>query len=295
MNSELIQKVEALREKIRYHNYRYYILDDPTILDIEYDRLLRELMEIENKHPELIVRDSPSQRVGASPLEAFDTVNHKVPMLSLANAFDEEELRHFDQRIRKLLKKDDIQYVAEPKIDGLAVSLLYEEGIFVRGATRGDGTRGEDVTQNLRTIRSIPLTLKDKEKVPPFLEVRGEVFIMLKDFEKINSSRLQKGEPSFANPRNAAAGSLRQLDPKVTAERSLNIFIYAGLMEEGGEDIKSHYEMISFLSGLGFKVVRNCELCMGIDEVINYCRKWKEKRTELDYEADGIVIKVFLI
>jgi len=292
MNKDLIQKTEELREELRYHNYRYYILDDPIISDVEYDRLMRELIELETAYPEMVTKDSPSQRVGAKPLDAFETVIHRVPMLSLANAFDEEELRAFDQRVRKLLGKDTVEYVAEPKIDGLAVSLLYEKGVFLRGSTRGDGTRGEDVTLNLRTVRSLPLILRDKTRCPENLEVRGEVFISLKDFEKFNKKREEKGEPPFANPRNAAAGSLRQLDPKITAERPLDIFIYAGITEEPPAEVKSHCDMLSFLSGLGFKIVSDYKLCRGIDEVIKYCFECKEKKSSFSYEADGMVVKV---
>jgi DNA ligase (NAD+) len=288
--NDINKKIEKLRENLNYHNHRYYVLADPVISDLEYDKLMRELTELEEKHPHLVTPDSPTQRVGAEPLEEFETVIHKIPMLSLGNAFDDGELRAFDQRVRKLLEKDNIEYVVEPKIDGLAISLLYEKGRFVRGATRGDGVRGEDVTLNLRTIKSIPLILQ--ADCPEELEVRGEVFIYNKDFENLNKKRLEKGEALFANPRNAAAGSLRQLDPKITAERPLDAFLYWGIITPHPDNIKTHNEMLSFISKLGFKVVQNYKTCKGIEEVIKYCSEWTEKREEFPYEVDGMVLKV---
>ncbi|MEQ8188629.1 MAG: NAD-dependent DNA ligase LigA [Candidatus Eremiobacterota bacterium] len=291
MDKKITERLEELKKQLRYHNYRYYVLDDPHISDREYDNLMRELLDIESAYPELVTEDSPSQRVGDKPLEEFGTVEHATPMLSIANAFDEGDLLAFDQRVRKLLGKDNIEYAVEPKVDGLSASLIYEHGRFIRGATRGDGLRGEDITQNLKTIKSIPLII-DSEDCPDNLEVRGEVLICLEDFNELNNKRLEKGEQPFANPRNAAAGSLRQLDPKVTAGRPLDIFIYAGIITPPSPSITSHYEMISFLKHLGFKVVQYCKLCRGIDEVIKYCFEWRDRKNEFPYEADGMVVKV---
>ncbi|UCD56315.1 MAG: NAD-dependent DNA ligase LigA, partial [Candidatus Hydrogenedentota bacterium] len=219
-------EIEKLRRQVNHHNFLYYVLDNPEISDAEYDRLMRRLIELEEKHPEFITPDSPTQRVGAEPLEAFGTVEHTIPMLSLGNAFSHDELREFDERVRKGLGEGRIDYVVEPKYDGSAVELVYENGIFVSGSTRGDGVRGEDVTQNLKTIRPIPLRLKAGSRLAARLEARGEIILNKKDFEEMNQKRMEKGEPLFANPRNAAAGSLRQLDPRVTASRPLNIFIH---------------------------------------------------------------------
>ena len=292
MDENIIKEIENLREQLRYNNYRYYVLADPVISDIEYDNLMRRLIELEEAYPDLITSDSPTQRVGAKPLDDFDSIIHQTPMLSLANSFNEEELRLFDQRVKKILGRDDFKYVAEPKIDGLAVSLIYENGKFIQGATRGDGTRGEDITQNLKTIKSIPLVLNNRDKCPSLFEVRGEVFISLDDFAKMNRSRLERDEMVFANPRNAAAGSLRQLDPRITSKRPLNIFIYAGIVEPRLDGVDSHFNMMNFLSLLGFKIVENYKLCSNIEEVIKYCLYWQEKKEHLSYEVDGIVVKV---
>ena len=222
-------KIENLRKSIEYHNHRYYVLDDPDISDAEYDRLMRELAELETAYPEFFDNNSPTQRVGAKPLEAFSTVSHTIPMLSLQNAMSIEEIRDFDKRVKKLLDVDNVEYVIEVKIDGLAVELVYINGVFTLGSTRGDGYTGEDVTQNLRTIRSIPMNLlkEGTNIIPERLEVRGEVFMGKKEFLALNEARELSGEPLFANPRNAASGSIRQLDPKITAGRNLNIFCYA--------------------------------------------------------------------
>ena len=230
----LEQRAEKLRERVRYHNYRYYVLDDPEIPDAEYDRLLRELQQLEQQHPELITPDSPTQRVGARPLSAFGEVRHELPMLSLDNAFSDEELGEFDRRVRERLGVDTVEYTGEPKLDGVAVSLLYEDGRLVRGATRGDGSSGEDVTQNVRTIQSIPLRLRGKG-YPQRLEVRGEVFMSHGGFRKLNERAAAAGQKTFANPRNAAAGSLRQLDSRVTAQRPLEIYCYGVGVVAGGE------------------------------------------------------------
>ncbi len=294
MASETIKKkVEKLREEIEYHNYLYYILDQPEISDAQYDRLMRELEKLEEQYPELRSPNSPTQRVGAPPLEAFEIVRHTLPMLSLANAFDETEARDFDKRVKKFLgSSEDIAYVAEPKLDGLAVELVYERGQFVVGSTRGDGVNGENITQNLRTIKTIPLQLIRKEiPVPERLEVRGEVIIQLKKFKELNRKREEMGEPLFANPRNAAAGSVRQLDSKITAERPLEIYCY-GLGEATGRTFKTHSEILQTFPKWGLRTNPYIQRCKNIDEVLEYYHKMNEKRESLPYEIDGIVIKV---
>jgi len=289
----LRKRVENLREEIEYHNYRYYVLDQPEISDAQYDRLMRELEKIEQENPELRTPNSPTQRVGASPLEAFEIVRHSIPMLSLANAFEESEVREFDKRVKKFLgSSEEFEYVAEPKLDGLAVELVYERGQFVVGSTRGDGINGENITQNLRTIRTIPLQLIQKEiPVPERLEVRGEVIIQLSRFRALNRKREEDGEPPFANPRNAAAGSVRQLDPKITAGRPLEIFCY-GIGEMRGWTFKSQWEILQTFPKWGLRVNPNVQKCRNIDGVLNYHREMNEKRESLPYEIDGIVIKV---
>jgi DNA ligase (NAD+) len=294
MGTEAIRKrVEKLREEIEYHNYRYYILDQPVVSDAQYDRLMRELEKLEEQYPELRAPNSPTQRVGAPPLEAFEIVRHTIPMLSLANAFDETEAREFDKRVKKFLgTSSDIEYVTEPKLDGLAVELVYERGQFVVGSTRGDGVNGENITQNLRTIKTIPLQLIRKEiSVPERLEVRGEVIMQLKRFRELNQKREELGEPLFANPRNASAGSVRQLDSKITAERPLEVYCY-GIGEVRGRTFKSHWEILQTLSKWGLRINPNLDRCKNIDEVIGYYHNMNEKREKLPYEIDGIVIKV---
>ncbi|MGO9395488.1 MAG: DNA ligase LigA-related protein, partial [Desulfobaccales bacterium] len=248
MPQEAVDRVRELREQINYHNYRYYVLDDPVISDAEFDRLLRELSALEERYPRLLTPDSPSQRVGAAPLNKFETVRHRLPMISLENAFSEGEVREFEERLHRFLRSEEpIQYVMEPKVDGCAIELVYEEGRFHVGSTRGDGVRGENVTQNLKTIHTIPLQiLTRKEPAPELLEVRGEVYMDLSEFQKFNEQRLSQGEPAFANPRNAAAGSLRQLDPGVTAARPLKIFCY-GVGEVRGRSFASHWEVLQTL------------------------------------------------
>ncbi|HHY32470.1 MAG TPA: NAD-dependent DNA ligase LigA [Firmicutes bacterium] len=285
-------RLRKLRDEIEFHNYRYYVLDDPVISDAEYDRLMNELVRLEAAHPELVTPDSPTQRVGAAPAAAFAPVVHRSPMMSLANVYSVEEIRAFDARVRRALDGEPVEYVAELKIDGLAVSLVYEDGRFVRGATRGDGTTGEDVTHNLKTIRSIPMRLRlDK---PVSMDVRGEVYMVRREFQKLNEERRAAGEPLFANPRNAAAGSLRQLDPKVTAERPLDIFVYGIGYVIGAEDAApdTHFEALSFLKKAGFRTNPNTRLCRTVDEVLDYCAHWGEMRASLDYEIDGVVVKV---
>ena len=284
------KKIEELREKIRYHNYQYYVLDNPIVSDAEYDQLMKELIELEKKYPQYISPSSPTQRVGIEPVSEFVTVRHIAPMLSLANAFSPEELRAFDQRIKKLVPEQKLEYVVELKIDGLAVALVYENGIFIRGATRGDGVTGEEITSNLRTIKTIPLKLFGKD-VPPRIEVYGEVYMKKSDFKKLNNERMKKEESLFANPRNAAAGSVRQLDPRITAQRHLDTFIYRGTFVEGHK-FNNHMEVLNYLKEIGFKVNPHIKLCQDIEEAINYSQQWIEKKEELDYEIDGMVIKV---
>ena len=285
---EAARRVEELRREIEYHNYRYYVLDAPVISDAEFDRLMAELSAIEKAYPELVVPNSPTQRVGGAPREGFATVRHLTPMLSLANAFGAEELRDFDRRVRSVLPGEATAYVVEPKIDGLAVSLTYQNGEFVRGATRGDGEAGEDITPNLRTIRTVPLRLlKD---APPILEVRGEVYMSKEAFIELNERREEAGEVPFANPRNAAAGSLRQLDPGITAHRKLDLFVY-GVGYAEGINLKSHHETLAWLAVQGFKVNAN-RLFSCIEDVIEFCLSWQKKRFDLPYAIDGMVIKL---
>ncbi|ACX52220.1 DNA ligase, NAD-dependent [Ammonifex degensii KC4] len=286
---EAKRRIEELRREIAYHDYRYYVLDSPVISDAEYDRLVLELMALEEAFPEFITPNSPTQRVGGAPREGFPTVRHLVPMLSLANAFEPEDLRDFDRRVREALPGEKVEYVVEPKIDGLAVSLLYRDGEFVQGATRGDGEVGEDVTPNLRTIRSIPLRfLKD---APPLIEVRGEAFMPKEAFVKLNERREEAGEPPFANPRNAAAGSIRQLDPRVTAGRKLDFFAY-GIGHYEGISFSTHWEVLDWLAEQGFRVNEHRRLFSSIDEVIDYVLSWQSKRFDLPYVIDGMVVKV---
>lgn len=285
------EEIERLREIIRHHDYQYYVLNSPEISDEEYDALVRKLEELEALFPDLVTPDSPTQRVGGKPQEGFASFVHARPMLSLNNAFAEEEIRDFDQRVKRMLGIEDVEYVVELKIDGLAVNLRYEGGVFVRGATRGDGTTGEDVTANLRTVRSIPLRLRG-QRIPDVLEVQGEVFMHKSDFEKLNEERSKKGEALFANTRNAAAGSLRQLDPNVTAQRRLDIFVYGALLIEGSWYPSTHWELLEFLRGLGFKVNPHARLARDIEEVIAIHKEWEEKRRTLDYDIDGLVVKV---
>jgi DNA ligase (NAD+) len=290
---EAKKRIEELRKLIEYHNYRYYVLDSPEISDAEYDALMRELIELEEKFPQFVTPDSPTQRVGAPPLEVFPTFRHRVPMLSLQNAFTEEDLIAFDKRIKRFLgmnEEEKIEYCAELKMDGLAVSLTYENGVLTNGATRGDGFEGEDVTPNLKTIRAIPLRINIPNP-PAIIEVRGEVIMNKRDFEELNRQRAEAGEPLFANPRNAAAGSVRQLDSSITAQRKLDIFIYGvGFCE--GYEFKTQYEVLSTLKEWGFKVNPHFRLCNGIEEAIEYCKEWTEKQRSLPYETDGTVIKV---
>lgn len=287
MMASLEEKILSLRQTLNDYNYQYHVLDQPTVPDAEYDRLMQELRTLEEQHPELVTSDSPTQRIGGAPLEGFKKVEHHVPMLSLANAFDKQDLLDFDRRVRDGLGVDQVDYVCELKIDGLAVSLRYQDGLFVQGATRGDGTTGEDITQNLRTIRSIPLKITDQSTI----EVRGEAFMPQRSFLALNEARETRQEEPFANPRNAAAGSLRQLDPQIAAERHLDIFIYAvGDWQTGS--LTTHSERLNYLQELGFKINPEWRQCTSIDQVIDFVESWVDRRADLSYDIDGIVIKV---
>ncbi len=287
------QEILTLREKIHYHNYRYYILDDPEISDAGYDELMRQLQKLEAEFPEFVTLDSPSQRVGAPPLDAFETISHTIPMLSLDNAFEDGELRDFDGRVRKLLgSHSKIEYIAEPKLDGLAVELVYENGVFIQGSTRGDGFNGENITTNLRTIKSIPLRLRESEiPIPTRLEVRGEVILPIDSFQALNRQREFAGEPLFANPRNAAAGSLRQLDSAITASRPLDIFCY-GNGQIIGAEVNTQADLLQMFKKWGLKVNPYIRICPGIEALLDYYREMETRRAKLPYEIDGIVIKV---
>jgi len=278
-------RAQSLREQIEEANYRYYVLDQPEIADAEFDALLRELIELETAYPQLLTADSPTQRVGAAASERFGAYEHARPMLSLANATTVEELRAFDERARKVAA-GAVEYVCELKIDGLAVALDYREGSMLRGGTRGDGRIGEDVTANLRTVRTIPLRLR--AGAPPFLEARGEVYLRKSDFERLNRAREREGLPIFANPRNAASGGVRQLDPALTARRRLSFFAY----QLAVPDAVTQWDALNRLRDLGFPVNPNVERAPGIDDVLAYCSRWEARRDELDYEIDGVVIKV---
>lgn len=281
-------RVEELRREIEKHNYNYYVLDNPTISDARFDSLMRELASLEGQYPDLASPDSPTTRVGGAPREGFVTVPHLAPMLSLGNAFDEDELRDFDRRVRQGTGGDAVEYVAELKIDGLAVSLVYEDGLLTRAATRGDGDNGEDITPNMKTVRAVPLRLKDPVKL---LEVRGEAYMPKDAFARLNQSREDSGEPLFANPRNAAAGSLRQLDPAVTASRQLSIFLYAlGAVE--GADFRSHSQVLEYLKVQGFRINPHYRVFKDIEGVMEYCREWQNARFDLPYATDGVVVKV---
>src|SRR4051794_40308787 len=285
----LQQRAEELRTRLNHANYRYYVLDDPDIADAEYDQLMEELRAIEADHPELQSPESPTQRVGAGPAEQFAVVRHRVPMLSLANAFSDETLRAWHERANRIIGREVTDFTLEPKIDGLAIMLRYEHGRLAVGATRGDGLQGEDITANLRTVRSVPLTLNGEP--PPYLEVRGEVYLSRAAFQKINDERAASGQPLFANPRNCAAGSVRQLDSRITARRPLDVFIYA-LGEAEGWQPRTQWEMLEAFSTWGFKTNPNNRRVDSIDEVVEAVGEWEHRREKLDYEIDGVVVKV---
>ena len=286
-------RAAELRKQLEYHGHRYYVLDDPEVSDVEYDELLNELRDLEAEHPELRSPDSPTQRVGGTPLDKFPEVRHLQPMLSLANARNEEELAAWVVRSERYLARQgvemgEVRFVTEPKIDGLAISLVFEDGVLVRGATRGNGEVGEDVTQNLRTIGAIPLRVDD---APPLLEVRGEIYLPLAAFAALNEQRASAGEPTYANPRNTAAGSIRQLDPQLAASRPLSMWCY-GIGATEGLSFESHHESLEWLRQHGFRVNRDVEVHDTVDEVVAACRAWEERRHTLDFEIDGVVVKV---
>ena len=294
VSATLRKKVESLREQIRYHNYRYHTLDDIEIPDAEYDRLMRELVSLEKEHPELVTPDSPTQRVGAEPSDKLTTVQHLMPMLSLDNVFSEDELREFNARATKKLEiesdSSELQYSAEPKLDGAAVSIVYEDGVLVRAATRGDGTTGEDITHNVRTIDSVPLRLIGAG-YPGLLEVRGEVFMPRAGFESYNARARKAGEKTFVNPRNAAAGSLRQLDPRLTAERPLDFFVYSVGKVEGGSLPNYHSEIMQQLRSWGLKTCPENQVVQGVEGCLAYYKLIGDKRDSLAYDIDGVVYK----
>ncbi|MEQ9721844.1 NAD-dependent DNA ligase LigA [Yersinia alsatica] len=288
----IIQQINQLRTSLRHHEHQYHVLDAPEIPDAEYDRLMQQLRDLEAQHPELITNDSPTQRVGAAPLDAFDQVKHEVPMLSLDNVFDEESYLAFDKRVHDRLKTaEPLTFCCELKLDGLAVSLLYEEGELVRAATRGDGTTGENITVNVRTIRAIPLRLHG-DNIPRRVEVRGEVFMPQAGFEQLNEEARRKGGKVFANPRNAAAGSLRQLDPRITAKRPLTFFCYGVGLLDGGELPRSHIQRLMQFKAWGLPVSNRVKLCTGSDQVIAFYRQVEQDRASLGFDIDGVVIKV---
>lgn len=280
------QNIKEIKNLLNQYGYEYYVLDKPSVPDAEYDRFMRELLVLEENFPQLKTLDSPSQRVGGAVLDMFEKVEHRIPLLSLSNAFNEEDLKDFDRRVRQVVG-DDFSYICELKIDGLAVSLRYEDGLFIQGATRGDGTIGEDISANLKTIQAIPLRLRENVS----LEVRGEAYMPKRSFEKLNQKKEELGEEPFANPRNAAAGSLRQLNPKIAASRKLSVFLY-GIGDTSKLPVSSHSEGLDYLDKLGFKTNKERRNCARIDEVIDYISGWGEKRPHLPYEIDGIVVKV---
>ena len=283
-------RAEELRRELNYHNHCYYTLNDTEISDGQYDALMRELRGIEAEHPELLTADSPTQRVGGEPSPAFTEVQHARPMLSLGNAFDFDELTAWHKRVTGLLDGAAFDMVCELKIDGLAVSLTYENGVLAQGATRGNGTTGEDVTRNLRTIRTIPLTLEGF--VPPLLEARGEVYLPVPEFRRLNEERAERGEQLYANPRNTGAGTIRQLDPKVTAARNMQIWVYSLNSTEGTEFLEGHWEALEWLGNVGFRINPENRLCSTLEEVHDFYQSWLERRHDLPYEADGVVVKV---
>ncbi len=289
------KEIEKLRDQIRHHEHRYYVLNEPEISDSEFDKLVKRLEALESEHPDLVTSDSPTQRVGGAPAEQFSKVRHSAQMLSLDNTYNIEELRDFDRRVRELSGRDDVAYVAELKLDGLSMALTYENGALARGVTRGDGTTGEEVTQNVKTIRSVPLRV-DEKKLEVIggaqrFEVRGEVIMTLKAFEAANAQREAAGEPRFANPRNSAAGTMRQLDSRIVAERKLDMFAYF-LIAGGRSPINEHWKLLEALSKMGFKVNPHRKLCATFDELLEFIQEWEGKREKLDYEIDGIVVKV---
>jgi DNA ligase (NAD+) len=289
------KEIEKLREQIRHHEHLYYVLDSPEISDSEFDALMRRLQDLEREHPELITPDSPSQRVGGEPSAEFPKVRHSVPMMSLDNTYSVDELRNFDRRVRELSGRSEVDYVGELKLDGLSMSLVYENGVLAHGVTRGNGVIGEDVTSNVRTIRSVPLRLDPKKLElwgrPSHFEVRGEVIMPRKAFAQMNAQREAAGEPKFANPRNSAAGTMRQLDSRIVATRKLDIFLYFALVN-GRPPLPEHWKALDSMAKMGFKVNTHRRLCHSLDEVLEFVQEWETKREDLDYDTDGVVIKV---
>ncbi len=293
VDTEVRQRVDTLRSLLDRYNYEYYVLDQPSVSDADYDSLMNELRQIESDHPELVTPESPTQRVGVAPSSAFGTVRHETPMLSLGNVYNRDELGEWAARIYRLAGRDDIDFVTEPKIDGSAISILYRDGVYERGATRGDGTTGEDVTSNIRTVRNIPLRIRrmDSGTIPDILEARGEIYMRKADFEQLNIHRGEAGEPLFANPRNSAAGSLRQLDPSITASRPLRFFAWdVGIVE--GDLETTHSANLEMLRSCGIPTAPDYRICADIDQVWTECEAWLAKRDGLDFEIDGVVIKV---
>ncbi|MDP1677076.1 MAG: NAD-dependent DNA ligase LigA [Bacteroidota bacterium] len=284
------QNIEKLRAALRDHDYKYYVLSQPSISDFEYDRQMAELLRLEKEHPELITPDSPSQRVGGQPTKEFPSVTHEVPMLSLSNTYSEQELLDFDKRVREILGGQPYRFVAELKIDGVAISLIYRNGIFVQGATRGDGTEGDEITGNLKTIRSIPLRTESGKGLPKNFEVRGEIYMNKKDFAAMNKKQEELGEKTFINARNTASGTLKLQDPKIVAQRRLNMFTY--FLRTNDVPLKSHHDNLQLLKKLGFVVNEHAKVCNTIAEVKQFCDLWNTKRASLPYDIDGIVIKV---
>lgn len=289
-SASIVKRLEGLRAQLREHDYRYYVLAQPTIADEEYDRLLRELFDLEAAHPELVTPDSPSQRVGGEPTKEFPTVVHDVPMLSLSNTYNEEEVRDFDRRVRSALGTESYRYCCELKVDGVAVSLVYRNAVLLRGATRGDGTQGDDITQNLKTIRAVPLRLMGKKKGLDEFEVRGEVFMKRDDFRRMNAERELAGEKLFINPRNSAAGTLKLQDPKVVASRPLNFVAY--YLRSSGGSLVSHHVNLAILRDLGFPVSDQTRICKNVEAVVEYWKGWETGRDSLPYDIDGVVVKV---
>ena len=292
-NPDTVRKMRRLREEILEHDYRYYVLAEPTVTDAEYDRLMRELQRLEEEYPDLRTPDSPTQRVGGQPTKEFPTVTHVRPMLSLSNGYTEEEIQDFDRRVKEFLGKESYRYVGELKFDGVSLSLRYRNGVLAVGATRGDGTQGDDITNNVKTIRSVPLRLRTDEKAIMDVEVRGEVFMHKKDFVRMNDDRERAGERPFANPRNATAGTLKLQDPRQVALRPLNFCAY--FLRPESRKLESHYENLKLLRKLGFPVNEHVEICATVKDVIGFWKKWEEHREDLPYDIDGVVIKVDLL
>src|SRR5579859_4020145 len=289
------KEIEKLRDQLRYHEHRYYVQDDPEISDFEFDKLMRRLQDLEREHPDFVTPDSPTQRVGGQPSVTFPKVRHSSPMISLDNTYSVDELKDFDRRVRELSGREKVEYVAELKLDGLSMALTYENGVLTRGVTRGDGMEGEDVTPNVKTIRSVPLRIDarklDAIKHAPCFEVRGEVLMSRQTFEKLNAQREAAGEANFANPRNSAAGTRRLLHSITVAGRNLYMYLYY-LLVNGAGPVREHCKALKTLAKLGFKVNPNWKVCRSFEELLDYINEWETKRDKLDYEIDGIVIKV---